>query len=333
MIDEQKVIGMLQAKALGCLDPEDSNAMHEFIDAGHLFPWEEFGKYQNVASLLPIALQLELPDAELKDRVALKLIKLSEQLRIKKILEEDKFEVEEELDENVDEFTNIPETYVEPPIEIENEETAVEENLASPLNPEETTFNLDEIHLSDIEGGGDLNENLQEDVKIESPFETLVDEAEIDYPQVEEVPLDEVLNEQELSHQEAEVQLALNESENTSQLISQQSTDIQPIEDSEDTDKKPDLTKKSVVEKVFKTLEQDFDSLKNAFDESERKTTRGLLIAYVIIAILTALLIFSFFKFSSDINGLENEINDLKKNVTSNLYIENNSNYDQYFFS
>ena len=93
------------------------------------------------------------------------------------------------------------------------------------------------------------------------------------------------------------------------------------------------MTKKSVVEKVFKTLEQDFDSLKNAFDESERKTTRGLLIAYVIIAILTALLIFSFFKFSSDINGLENEINDLKKNVTSNLYIENNSNYDQYFFS
>ena len=333
MIDEQKIIGMLQAKALGCLDPEDSNAMHEFIDAGHLFPWEEFGKYQNVASLLPIALQLELPDAELKDRIALKLIKLSEQLRIKKILEEDKFEVEEELDENVDEFTNIPETYVEPPIEIENEETAVEENLASPLNPEETTFNLDEIHLTDIEGGGVLNENLQEDVKIESPFETLVDEAEIDYPQVQEVPLEEVLTEHQTPQTDTESQSSLSETQNTAQLISQQSTEIKPIEDYEDTDKKPDLTKKSVVEKVFKTLEQDFDSLKNVFDKSERKTTRGLLIAYVVIAILAALLIFSFFKFSSDINGLENEIKDLKDKMSSYFPIENKSNPDQYPFS
>ncbi|MCK7525326.1 MAG: hypothetical protein MZV64_50805 [Ignavibacteriales bacterium] len=102
---------------------------------------------------MPLALQLDLPDPELKDRVALKLIKLSEQLRINKILEEDKFEVEEELDENVDEFTNIPETYIEPPIEIETEETVVEENLAEALNPEVSSFNLDEVVLPDLEGG------------------------------------------------------------------------------------------------------------------------------------------------------------------------------------
>ena len=113
MIDEQKIIGMLQAKALDSLDAEDNKAMHEFINEGHVFPWDELGHYQNVASLLPLALELEIPDTELKDRVALKLIELSEQLRIKKILEEDKFEVEEDIDVNVDEFTNIPETEVE----------------------------------------------------------------------------------------------------------------------------------------------------------------------------------------------------------------------------
>ena len=101
MIDEQKVIGMLQAKALSCLDADENKELQDFIDEGHVFPWDELGKFQNVASLLPLALQLELPDAELKDRVALKLIKLSEQLRIQKILEEDKFEVEEEADENI----------------------------------------------------------------------------------------------------------------------------------------------------------------------------------------------------------------------------------------
>ena len=97
MIDEQKIIGMLQARALGCLDENENKELQEFIDAGHLFPWDELGKFQNVASLLPFALELELPDPELKDRVALKLIKLSEQLRANKILEEGKFEIEEDM--------------------------------------------------------------------------------------------------------------------------------------------------------------------------------------------------------------------------------------------
>jgi len=333
MIDEHKIIGMLQAKALGCLDDEENKELQEFIDAGHVFPWDELGSYQNVASLLPLGLQLELPDAELKDRVALKLIKLSEQLRIKKILEEDKFEVEEEFDESVNEFTNIPETYIEPPIEIETEETVVEENLAEALNPEESNFNLDEVVLPGLEGGEVSDVNLQEDVSIESPFETLIDETEIDYPQVEEVDVDKVLAENEIPLPDIREQLVSEDFANTSPLIDQQSTEIKPIEGSEDTDKKPDLTKKSVVEKVFKALEQDFDSLKNHYEKSERKTTRGLLFAYIIIAVLLALLILSFFKFSSDINSLKDEVKELKNKISSSLYEEQNINSDHHSFS
>ena len=333
MIDEHKIVGMLQAKALGCLDVEENKELQEFIDAGHVFPWDELGSYQKAASLLPLALQLDLPDPELKDRVALKLIKLSEQLRINKILEEDKFEVEEELDENVDEFTNIPETYIEPPIEIETEETVVEENLAEALNPEVSSFNLDEVVLPDLEGGEVSEANLQEDVSIESPFDTLIDETEIDYPQVEEVDVDKVLAENEIPSPDIPEQLAVDGSENISSLVDQQSDEIKPVEDSEDPDKKPDLTKKSVVEKVFKALEQDFDALKTNVDESERKTTRGLLFAYIIVAVLLALLIFSFFKFSSDINSLENEVKELKDKISSSLYLEQKINSDHHFFS
>jgi hypothetical protein len=322
MIDEQKIIGMLQAKALGCLDAEDNNQLQEFIDEGHLFPWDEFGKFQNVASLLPLALQLELPDAELKDRVALKLIKLSEQLRVKKILEEDKFEVEEELDENVDEFTNIQEPDVNPAIEIETEAPVVEENLASQLNPEETTFNLDEIHLPGIAGGEVEDENLQGDLTIESPFETLIDEAQIEYPQVEEVEIKEVLTKPEI-----------HKTVNPEQLVSKAENVIAPIQELEDQGKQVDWTKKSVVEKMFKAIEQDFDSLKSHYEKSERKTTRGLLFAYIIIAVLLALLIFSFFKFSSDINTLNNEVKDLKKKISSALYDGQKSNPDHHFFS
>jgi len=328
MIDEQKIIGMLQAKALGCLDADDNKEFQKFIDAGHVFPWDELGNYQNIASLLPLALVLELPDAGLKDRVALKLIKLSEQLKNNKILEEDKFEVEEELDENVDEFTNIPEPYVEPEIEIENEETVVEENLVETLNSEESNSNLDELVLPDLDAGEVSDENLQDDLNINSPFETLIDETEIDYPQVEEVPLDQVLAESE-SPKTPEIQ----ETIIPEQLVERVEKEHKPTEESEEQDKQIDWTKKSVVEKMYKAIEMDFDSLKFNYEESERKTTRGLLYAYVIIAVLLALLIFSFFKFSSDINVLENEVKDLNKKVSSSLFYEQKSKSGYYFFS
>ena len=328
MIDEQKIIGMLQAKALGCLDADDNKEFQKFIDAGHVFPWDELGNYQNIASLLPLALVLELPDAGLKDRVALKLIKLSEQLKNNKILEEDKFEVEEELDENVDEFTNIPEPYVEPEIEIENEETVVEENLVETLNSEESNSNLDELVLPDLDAGEVSDENLQDDLNINSPFETLIDETEIDYPQVEDVPLDQVLAEPE-TPKTPEIQ----ETIIPEQLVERVEKEHKPIEESEGQDKQIDWTKKSVVEKMYKAIEMDFDSLKFNYEESERKTTRGLLYAYVIIAVLLALLIFSFFKFSSDINVLENEVKDLNKKVSSSLFYEQKSKSGYYFFS
>jgi len=322
MIDEQKVIGMLQAKALGCLDAEDNEDLQSFIDEGHVFPWNELGRFQNVASLLPLALQLELPDTELKDRVALKLIKLSEQLRIQKILEEDKFEVEEEVYENADEFTNIQEPFVEPPIEVETEEPVVEENLVDQLNPEETTFNLDEVVLPGYESVDVARGDSQESLEIESPFETLIDESEIEYPQVEEVEINEVLTEPEIP-----------QLENATQLVIDENTESKPAEESEDSNKHLDLTKKSVAEKMFKAIEQDFDSLKNHYEKSERKTTRGLLFAYLVIAVLLGFLIFSFFKFSSDMKSLKNEVNDLKKKVSSSLYNEQKSNPDYHFLS
>jgi hypothetical protein len=307
--------------------------MLEFINGGHVFPWDELGHYQNVASHLPLALELEVPDTELKDRVALKLIELSEQLRIKKMLEEDKFEVEEDIDENVDEFTNIPEPEVEPAIEIENEETIVEENLVESLNPEESNEIGVEVSLHTQETVEVSKENLQEDVTTDPLFDAPINETQIDSPKIEEVDVDTVLTQNEIHQKNISEHLVKEESEITETSVVSQSTEIVEDEESQNSEQKPDLTKKSVAEKVFKTLEQDFDSLKSTYEESERKTTRGLLYAYVIIAILLALLIFSFFKFSSDINSLENEVKELKNKLSSSLYQEQKINSDHYFLS
>ncbi len=328
MIDEQKIFGLLQAKALGCIDADENQSFQEFVDAGHLFPWLELGKFQYVASLLPLALQLELPDPELKDHVALKLKKLSEQLRASKIIDEDKFEIEEDVEESVNEFTNLDEPIVEPPIEIETEvPVVVDENLASDINPDDITFNLDEINLPAFEPTEVSENNVEEAKDLEFPFDTLVDESQINYSQVEEiseeVEKNEILSEPEKPLAPITEFLTQDKAEKT----------IPAAKDSEDESKTVDFNKRSVAEKMFKAIEQDFDTLKYHFEESERKTTRGILISYILIVALLALLIFSFFKFSSDINELKNEIRDLKSKISSSLYDEEEINSDRYYFS
>ena len=334
MIDEQKVLGLLQAKALGCLDADADKELQDYVDDGHLFPWEDLGIYQNTASLLPLTLHLEIPDPELKDRVALKLIKLSEELRSKKSIEEeeqrvDKAEelIEEEVDENVEEFSNIEELFVEPPIEVEPEPQTTEvKDDFNPILTTDTSINIDEVPLPDFESAT-ISESIPafeviENIQPDTPIENLIEDQKITSPSVEEIKNDDVWIEPESSHPPVVEETAVKDAVET-----------KPVEASEDEDKQPDFTKKSVAEKMYRAIEQDFDSLKYHYEESDKKLTRGLLISYVIIAVLLALLIFSFFKFSADINGLEREIKDLKKNTSSSLIYEQNINYDQYFFS
>ena len=335
MIDEQKVLGLLQAKALGCLDADADKELQDYVDDGHLFPWEDLGIYQNTASLLPLTLHLEIPDPELKDRVALKLIKLSEELRSKKSIDEEEQQVdkaeeiiEEEVDENVEEFSSIEEPFVEPPIEVEPEPQATEvnEDFNSTLTNTDTSINLDEIPLPDFESAT-ISESIPdfeviENIQPDTPIENLIEDQKITYPSVEEIKNDDVWVEPEIFQPPVLEEAAIKDAVKT-----------KPVVVSEDEDKQPDFTKKSVAEKMYRAIEQDFDSLKYHYEESDKKLTRGLLISYVILAVLLALLIFSFFKFSADINGLEREIKDLKKNTSSSLIYKQKINSDQYLFS
>ena len=336
MIDEQKIIGMLQAKALGCLDPEDDTDLQNFIDEGLLFPWDEFGVYQNTASLLPLALQLEIPESELKDKVALKLIKLRDELRAKKLLEEKKQQaeklieelIEEDIEQDVDEFADAEEPFIEPPIEVEPEPeiTEVYDDLNTQLSTDEASFNLDEIVLSEIEPAAVSESatdfNVLESIPTEEPVEKLIEETQIETPQIEDVKVENVWTKPEIT---APIIVE--------KAVTKEVVETKQAEETEDTDKHPDFTKKSVVEKMYRAIEQDFDSLKYHYEESEKKLSRKLLISYVITAVLFALLVLLFFKFSADTNRLENEIKDVKKKTTSLLIDEQKINIDQHFFS
>jgi hypothetical protein len=320
MIDEQKIIGMLQAKALGCLDPTEETDLQNYINDGHIFPWEELGLYQHAASLLPMALELEIPDPELKDRVALRLIKLSDELRIKKMSEEEKLEV----DEDVEEFVKVETPYFNPLIEIEPDVVEVQDDLDTNISQDEATFNLDEIYLPGFEPVKVSEPQTTGFTEVEVPVENVDEQTTIEMPQVEEINVEEAFA-------DADVESFTPPTEN--ETVPDIAVEPKQVTEPEDPNKQMDLTKKSVAEKMFKAIEQDFDSLKYQFDESEKKLTRGLLISYVIIAVLLALLIFSFFKFSTDIKSLENEVKSLKKNLSSQLFINDRTNRDPYSFS
>lgn len=399
MIDEQKIIGLLQAKALGCLDTADEILLHDFIDGGHVFPWSDLGAFQSIASLLPLSLALEIPDPSLKDKVALRLIKLTEEIRAQKALEEEPQSqpdeeaflpeepenIEEEFEQTVEEYEDFTEPISEPQIEvkdtpdIQTEIPDITEETNFNMEVEEATFNLDDVVLPDYES---ISVSQPEFEKIDESTIENIDETSLEEPVIETPPLESVEsvketiieslpNEEIQSKEEPIVESLPDEAvesieetveeslpietpaqpdepllnvdevveyseqiqENITEQVQETTQEIVSAPNEQDeTEKLPDLTKRSVADKMFKAIEQDFDSLKYHYEESERKLTRGLLISYVVIAVLFALLIFSFFKFSADINGLEDEIKSLKKNPTSSLIDTKNISSTHHYF-
>lgn len=73
MMSNVESMELLQAKALGCLDPEDDALFTKLMKEDENFPWQELGHYQNLVAFLPTLLDIEVPEPEVKDEVARKL--------------------------------------------------------------------------------------------------------------------------------------------------------------------------------------------------------------------------------------------------------------------
>lgn len=384
MTDEQKIFGMIPAKALGCLDDNDNLFIQSYIDEGSQFPWNELGVYQQIAALLPLSLQIETPDPQLKDNVALRLIKLTEELRAKELQEEEerlalqKAQEEElrakELQEEQERLAlqKAQEELQAKELQEEQErlalqkaqeelETPVEENEQFgesmenlfPVEESETVqpFNLDDIELPENETPApfSLTEPIEEEQSFSEETEnlvpsesqlyeesTLADNIESTEDQFAETNTEEIesldnLPEENLVQEESlsEVQLFDEPIEELQESVTQpiipqteSASEIKPTTEDEVKDNRSkyakiqDTQKKTLDEKMYRALEVDLEEAISSFNRTEKKLTKNLLIAYIAIAVLFALLIFSFFKFTADINTLENEV---KKKPTSQL--------------
>ncbi len=82
MITRQEASDLIYAGVLGCLDLVDQTKLNEYINSGGELP-PNMGELQNIAAMLPIILQAEKPDPELKDKVARKLYRIKDEIRAK----------------------------------------------------------------------------------------------------------------------------------------------------------------------------------------------------------------------------------------------------------
>jgi len=118
---------LLQAKALGCLDPEDDALLTKLMEEDENFPWQELGHYQNLVAFLPTLLDIEIPEPEIKDNVARKLYELGEKIKTENEVEvkQNTIAIEEELNKIEEDGVIIEEEPIE-----KAEIPAVEEDLA-----------------------------------------------------------------------------------------------------------------------------------------------------------------------------------------------------------
>ena len=127
-MDRKKAIDLIKAKTLGCLNKDENAELNEYMVSGEDFPWDVLGEYQNLTAMLPILLQLEVPDSELKDNVARKLYKILEELKAKQQAK----------------ITPVPETAIdEHEIEEDELELETERELDEVLTEETVKFSVD----------------------------------------------------------------------------------------------------------------------------------------------------------------------------------------------
>lgn len=110
-MEKKKAIELIKLEVLYCLNESDSEALRISKEVDADFPWKELGEYQNLVALLPVALTLEFPVSELKDKVALKLYNMRDEIKAKldakKALEEPPAQIVEEEEIVVDEEINV----------------------------------------------------------------------------------------------------------------------------------------------------------------------------------------------------------------------------------
>lgn len=328
----------LQAAALGCLDNNELNELNELLEFDSELQFE-LAFYQTLCSLIPFSLEIINPGAVVKDNVALRLKRIEEELRVKREAElkaqvpEEKIQDTSEINEDI----KSSETSVSDLSAGISTEPLVEE-LAEELEietPEIVEAPIPESYIAeDITRIEDISTvQLEEEIISEELFET-----EIKEPVTQELQSD-VLNQGTENIIETEIREELVEpiegfqdeetkSEEPKKVVESFAKPVK-VEHSYPESKFADITSRSIADKLQKSFQMDIDAIKRAVAKSEAKLFKSIISLLIICAILLAVSIFLFFKFTADIKKLEQEIDKIKKSNSVGSVYQNQKDYSE----
>lgn len=320
----------LQAAALGCLDENELNELKELLEFDSELQFE-LASYQTLCALIPFSLEIINPGDIVKDNVALRLKRIEEELRAKREAElksqlpevkvEDTSEINEEIKPSKTPVEDLSsEISSEPSVEEIPQELEIE-------TPEVIEAPIPESYLAeDITKTEDIPDvPIEEEIFVDEIIET-----EIEQPETKELESDifqqedETTIEQEIAEETIEpiedIKYEEPKSEEPKKIVESYAGPVK-VDHSYAESKFTDITSRTIAEKLQKSFQMDIEAIKRTVDKSESKLFKSIISLIIICAILLAISIFIFFKFTADIKKLENEIDKIKKsNSVGSLY-------------
>lgn len=325
----------LQAASLGCLDRKEFDELRELLEFDSELQFE-LAAYQTLCAMIPFSLEIVNPGEIVKDNVALRLIKIEEELRAKREAElkaqmpevkvEDTSEIIREIQTTETQTEDLTQELAE-----ESVVQAVDEQVEIET-PEVFEAPIPESYLAeDITKTDDIPDiPIEEEIISEEIFETEITEPqtesienEIVEEKFDEVATPEVIHE-ELNEQIEDIKYEEPKQPEVKTVVESYSGQVKVEHQSYTESKISDITSRTVAEKLQKSFQMDIEAIKRSVEKTESKFFKGIISLIIICAILLALSIFLFFKFTADVKKLEQEIEKLKKSNSVG------SNYETY---
>lgn len=82
-MDKKKSLELIKLEVLGCLNEKDTESLKIMKESNDDFPWEELAVYQKLVALIPSSLEMKYPSSELKDKTAMKLYNIRDEIKAK----------------------------------------------------------------------------------------------------------------------------------------------------------------------------------------------------------------------------------------------------------
>ncbi len=142
-MEKKKAIDLIKLEVLDCLNNDDAETLRLSKEVDTDFPWKELGEYQNLAAFLSVALPVEFPVSELKDKVALKLYNMRDEIKAK-------LDAKKKLEE--------------PPVLVEEEEEIIEEEI----KVDEIDVPVIEEEISPLSVSGRIEQKRTEEISAKS---------------------------------------------------------------------------------------------------------------------------------------------------------------------